>query len=109
MNFLDKEHFQIDHVGGIYSIPKYKAVPNQPIELTGEFLQVPFVNMHVGIEGVLHESLLSMMIADLTRKNSLVPSEETKQMIINLKQALHWARARHIDRTQRNVINTSEE
>ena len=58
------------------------------------------------VDGILHEQLLSVMIKDLEYKSKLVPSEETQQVILKLKEARMWLGERQLDRQARGVQGT---
>lgn len=57
-------------------------------------------------EGILHETLLSMMIADLKFKSSLVPSRESSLAITKLEEALFWMEERQRIREQQGTQGT---
>ena len=57
-------------------------------------------------EGVLHETLLSMMIHDLGFKNGLVPSDETAHVLQHLKEARMWMEERSRNRSKSGVQGT---
>jgi len=114
MNINLKEHFFINEDGVSYTVPSYEVVDGQGIkELGSHGVNIDFVRGNkLGTEdvakrkGTLHEHLLAVQIHDLEFKNNIVPSIETLYAIKNLKQALHWLRARSIDRVKRDVQGT---
>ena len=57
-------------------------------------------------EGILHETLLSMMIHDLKFKNNLVPSTETSNAITKMEEALMWMEERQRNREATGVQGT---
>jgi hypothetical protein len=57
-------------------------------------------------DGVLHETLLSMMIHDMKFKNSLVPSRESSLAITKLEEALMWMEERQRNRQKAGVVGT---
>ena len=113
MNLDLKEHFEIVENGTTYLLPTYEVVDGKGIVETEELLKINFVRgsklADEDVEkriGTLHEHLLAMMIHDLKFKNSLVPSREGALVITKLEEALHWLRARQIDRVKREVVGT---
>lgn len=86
--------------GTEYKLPTFKVVENVGLEHTGEHTIAFVRGSKIGVDqitpvtGVVHESLLEMMIHDLKFKNSLVPSRETALAITNLEQALGWMKRR---------------
>lgn len=113
MNLDLKEHFEIVENGTTYLLPTYEVVDGKGIVETEESLKINFVRgsklADEDVEkrvGTLHEHLLSMMIHDLKFKNGLVPSREGALVITKLEEALHWLRARQIDRVKREVVGT---
>lgn len=113
MNLDLKEHFEIVENGTTYLLPTYEVVDGKGIVETKESLKINFVRgsklADEDVEkriGTLHEHLLAMMIHDLKFKNSLVPSREGALVITKLEEALHWLRARQIDRVKREVVGT---
>lgn len=57
-------------------------------------------------DGILHETLLSMMIHDLKFKNELVPSRESSIAITKLEEALMWMEERQRNRQAAGVQGT---
>lgn len=114
MNIDLKEHFEILEDGTSYMVPEYLIVDGQGlVEMPNDSLTINFVRgSKLGNEdvekrsGTLHEHLLSVMIHDLKFKNGLVPSRETSAIITKLEEAMHWLRARQIDRAKREVVGT---
>ncbi len=113
MNIDLKEDFETLEEGTSYKLPKYQVVDGKGIERTGNFVELDFVRgSKLGSEnvekreGTLHEHLLSCMIEDLKFKHKLVPSKEGACTITKLEEALHWLRARQIDRAKRSVLGT---
>jgi hypothetical protein len=108
-----KEDFIIVEEGTSYLLPIYKVEDNKGIVPTEEFLNLVFVRGSKLLEeevekreGTLHEHLLATMIHDLSYKQSLVPSDESAQAIIKLKEALGWLRERQINRTKQGTLGT---
>ena len=108
-----KEDFTILEDGTRYTLPVYEVVDGKGLVETEGAMLLNFVRgSKLGDEdvekksGTLHEHLMSVMIHDLTLKNGLVPSLETEQVILKLKEALNWQRSRSIDRVKRNVQET---
>jgi hypothetical protein len=113
MNINLKEHFEIAEEGTTYLLPTYDVEDGIGITESAESLEIRFVRgsklAGEDVErrrGTLHEHLLSMMIHDLRYKSALVPSRETSIVITKLEEALHWLRARQIDRLKREVEGT---
>jgi hypothetical protein len=113
MNINLKEHFLTEEEGTTYHLPTYDVVDGQGIVETDELLPIRFVRgsklADEEVErrrGTLHEHLLAMMIHDLRYKSKLVPSRESSIVITKLEEALHWLRARQIDRVKREVVGT---
>lgn len=107
-----KNEFDTLEEGTTYQVPNYEVVDGEGIRLTGTAQKIQFVRGSKEGEGVekrigtLHEHLLSMMIADLKHKNSLVPSREGSLIITKLEEAYLWMVARQIDRASRGVQGT---
>lgn len=108
-----KEEFEVVENGTTYLLPTYKVVDGKGIVETEESVTINFVRgskiADEDVEkrvGTLHEHLLAMMIHDLQFKNKLVPSREGSLVITKLEEALHWLRARQIDRAKREVVGT---
>ena len=57
-------------------------------------------------EGTLIEHYLAVLIHDLSFKNDLNGSRNISLAITKLEEALHWQRARQIDRVKREVVGT---
>ncbi len=113
MNIDLKESFAIVEEGTAYMVPQYEVVDGQGIVEVPEQHGIHFVRGSKLRDeevpkrvGTLHEHLLSVIIHDLKFKNGLVPSREGAIVITKLEEALHWLRARQIDRTKREVVGT---
>lgn len=109
----NKRAFNTVEKGTHYELPIYQVVDHVGIVETGEVLDLKFVRGSKLAEedvekreGTLHEHLISVMISDLEYKNTLVPSKETDQVIINLKQAQHWLEERQLQREAAGVVGT---
>ena len=110
---MEKTEFEVVEDGTMYNLPTYEVIDGKGIELTGETLQVKFVrgskrgddNVQK-VNGILHETILAMMIHDLTFKNELVPSEETNYTLQCLDEALVSMQKRQSDREKRQVEGT---
>ena len=116
VNLLDKQRFSFVEDGVEYQLPVYRVIDGKGIERTGEFQTIKFVRgSKLGDEdvpkheGVLHETLLAMMIHDLKLKNKLVPSREGSLTITALEEALLRQMQRNIDRIRRDVVGTYQE
>lgn len=111
---MSKREFNIEENGTSYGLPKWEVVDGKGIVETGELKVIQFVrgdkedNGEVipRVEGVLHETLLSMMIHDLKYKNTLVPSRETSLAITKLEEALMWMEERQRARVAAGVQGT---
>lgn len=110
---MNKREFTTEEQGTTYSLPIWKVIDGKGIEKTESNLTVQFVRgsklkdeVVEKKEGILHETLLSMMISDLKFKNSLVPSRESSVAITKLQEALHWMEERQRERETRNVEGT---
>ena len=112
----DKREFTVIKEGTTYSLPMYK-ISDQGLELVNQKSNlVTFVrgskDVHDNIErqdGVLHETIIAMLIHDLQYKNELVPSRETSLAITQLQTALFWLEERARIRTNNNTLNTYEQ
>jgi len=123
------EQFKIVELGTTYKLPKYKVVDGQGIQLVSDIMTenntiatskeyysqtITFVRgdktdngqIIPRVDGVTHEQLLGVMIADLEYKYSIIPSDESKEAIKNLKLALFWLEERQREREKRNVNGT---
>lgn len=99
--------------GTTYQLPNYEVVDGKGIQLTGNHTQVQFVRGSKlreetveRKEGILHESLLSMMIEDLQFKYDIVPAEETERALLHLKSALDALNARAYKRKIAGTLGT---
>lgn len=108
----DKREIVVREIGTRYDLPEYNVVDGVGIEKTGTFCGIQFVRgskIGEGIEkvtGILHESLLSMMITDLKYKNTLVPSRESSLVITKLEEALMWLEERQRSRIKAGIQGT---
>lgn len=110
---MNKRVFTTREQGTKYDLPIWTVVDGKGIELTGDYQRIQFVRgsklKDEEVEkrnGILHETLLSMMIEDLKFKNSLVPSRESSTAITKLQEALHWMEERQRERESREVVGT---
>jgi len=110
---MSKRNFDTLEEGTTYALPIWEIVDGKGIEETGQSLGIQFVRGSKlkgedveKKEGILHETLLSMMISDLKFKNSLVPSRESATAITKLQEALHWMEERQRERELREVVGT---
>jgi len=124
-----KRKFSVVELGTTYKLPKYRVVDGKGIEevtiamgfhdfskdCPGEDLlnqTITFVrgdksnNETPRVEGILHESLLAMMIADLKYKNGLVPNKHTACAITHLEDALFRLEERVREREINGTIGT---
>lgn len=65
-----------------------------------------YINPINRVDGITQEQLLGMMIEDLSTKCALLPSDETKHAISNLKIALFWLQEHQRSREARKVDGT---
>lgn len=108
----EKRVFETKIAGSIYRLPTYKIVPEQGIVRSGHSIIIPFVrgsrkveqNEHPPVEGIVHESLLSMQIYDLELKNKEFPNEFTPQVIKKLEEARDILENRTRERASRDVL-----
>lgn len=107
-----KNEFITEDLGTKYQLPEYEVAP-AGLRKTGVYQEIRFVRGSKdvdenipGVEGIMHENLLAMMIADLQYKQSLVPSRETAIVITKLQEAYLWLLQRQIDRKDRDVEGT---
>lgn len=110
----DKRTFQTISTGAVYKLPKYKILPGVGLVKAWENILIPFVRGSkiegereiMPVEGIVHESLLSMQIYDLELKNKEVPNELTPQVIKHLEAARDLLESRQRERSSRNVLGT---
>ena len=110
---MSKRIFKTVEEGTTYELPRWEVVDGKGIEQTGNYQEIQFVRGSKlrdeeveKREGILHETLLSMMISDLKFKQSLVPGREGAIAITKLEEALHWMEERQRERESRNVVGT---
>ena len=129
---MNKRQFETIELGTTYNIPKYRVVDGEGIKLVQSVENLPsdlselpifrkMCNQTITfvrgnrtdngtviprVDGILHEQLLAMMIADLQYKSSLVPSKETALAITKLQEALFWLEERARERETRGVLGT---
>ena len=111
-----KEDFDVVTEGHHYDLPVYEIEEGEGLKRLNGRHSILFVrgskdeDEHVADHaGILHESLLAMMIHDLKVKNEEVPSRETSLTITKLEEALHWQRQRQVERQKRDVDGTKQE
>lgn len=110
---MDKRKFETIEKGTQYELPVWEVIDGVGIKETGTKHPIHFVRgsklkeEHVEKrEGILHETLLSMMIEDLQYKNNLVPSRESSLAIGKLQEALFWMEERQRVRVNKNTVGT---
>lgn len=110
---MSKRIFKTLEQGTTYALPVWKVEDGVGIVEVGEDFLIKFVRGSKlkdedveKREGILHETLLSMIIEDLKFKNSLVPSRESSVAITKLQEALMWMEERQRDREARNTVGT---
>ena len=111
---MSKRLFTTVEQGTTYQLPIWTVVDGKGIQEVPNVTQViRFVRGSKikdedveKVDGILHETLLSMMIEDLKFKNSLVPSRESATAITKLQEALHWMEERQRERESRAVVGT---
>jgi len=111
-----KRKFNVVELGTSYELPNYKVVDGKGIEEIKEAIPlhqtITFVrgdksNAKIPrVEGILHESLLAMMIADLKYKNGLVPNKHTACAITHLEDALFRLEERVREREIEGTLGT---
>ena len=110
---MSKRNFTTVIQGTHYELPIWTVVDGKGIEQVQDVQTIKFVRGSKlkdedveKVDGILHETLLSMMIEDLKFKNSLVPSRESATAITKLQEALHWMEERQREREARSVVGT---
>jgi len=108
--------FRIVEIGRHYDLPVFAVKKGEGLVWSEWDLQVPFVRGSIdpderiqATEGVTHESLLEMQIADLRHKKKLLPSRETSMAITKLQEALMWLRERSRRRNKEGTLGTYKE
>lgn len=119
-----KRNFITVEPGTTYRLPKYQITDNgleeailvesmeDSINISKNCLDVSFVrgdknNRDVPrVDGIVHETLLAMMIADLKYKNNLVPNRHTSIAITHLEDALFRLEEREIERKINGTLGT---
>lgn len=108
--------FRTLEIGRHYDLPVFSVKKGEGLAYSGWDLQVPFVRGSKDpaeriqqTEGVTHESLLEMQIADLQHKSKLLPSRETSIAITKLQEALMWLRERSRRRQREGTLGTYKE
>jgi uncharacterized phosphosugar-binding protein len=107
------EEYDILEDGSSYAVPQYAVQKGAGLVKAEKDMYIHFVrgSSLIGEEvtprtGTLHEHLIAVLIHDLSVKNGLVTSSDTGEAIQKLKEALHWLRARKIDRVKRDVLGS---
>ena len=111
---MSKREFITIEEGTTYGLSKWEVIDGKGIIDTGALHEITFVRgdkedngtIIPRVDGVLHETLLSMMIADLKFKNSLVPSRESSLAITKLEEGLMWMEERQRNRVAAGVQGT---
>lgn len=110
---MSKREFEVIEQGTTYALPIWEVLTDKGIEETGEQLTVQFVRgsklKDQDVErkdGILHETLIAMIISDLKYKYKLFPSIETKNAIVRLQESLFWLEERQRERELRGVNGT---
>lgn len=104
----DATSYETKVKGSTYLLPEYLITP-EGIRKSKDFTTLKFVRGSVageGVEkqqGVIHESLINMIIDDLRYKNGLVPSEDSVNVLHHLESALVLIRKRALTRVLRGV------
>lgn len=110
----DKRTFNAIATGAVYKLPKYKVVKNVGLQRAQGSVLVPFVRGSkiegekeiLPVEGIVHESLLSMMIYDIELKDKEFPSEVNPEVVKHLEAARELLENRQHERASRNVLGT---
>lgn len=108
--------FEIEDIGRVYNLPAFTVEKEKGLVSAGWDLKIAFVRgskdpeekIHE-FEGITHESLIEMQIADLRHKSKLVPSRETAIAITKLQEALMWLRQRQRRREKEGTKGTYKE
>lgn len=129
---MKRKEFISLELGTTYAIPHYRVIDGQGIRKVTDVLrdefnegksidsedkayqQITFVRgdktdngtVIPRVDGITHEQLLGVMIADLQHKQTLVPSREGAIAITKLQEALMWLEERQRERESRNVAGT---
>lgn len=113
MSEINPLNFRTVVLGTVYYLPIYSVQEGAGLVDTGNTFPLSFVRgSKIGSEqvekhdGILHEALLAMQITDLEYKNTLVPSEETEEVITHLKYALAKMELRAAKRKAAGVQGT---
>lgn len=120
-----REEFEIVELGTTYKLPKYRVVDGEGIKfamdldkstdkITQHVQTITFVRgdkedngkIIPRVDGITHEQLLGMMIADMQHKNSIVPSRESSIAITKLQEALMWLGERQYQRKKAGTQGT---
>ncbi|MFT6125898.1 MAG: hypothetical protein ACJAVA_000340 [Flavobacteriaceae bacterium] len=111
---MSKRNFTTVTEGTHYELPIWKVVDGKGIEEVPSKVQtIKFVRgsklkdeVVKKVDGILHETLLSMIIKDLKFKGELVRSRENSIVVTKLEEALHWLEERQRERQSRSVEGT---
>ena len=118
-----KRNFITVEPGTTYKLPKYRVVDGKGIqevstlEDNDDFAYNQTITFVRGdktdngeiiprVDGILHETLLAMMIADLKYKNNLVPNRHTSIAITHLEEALFRLEERVREREINGTLGT---
>ncbi len=126
----NKRNFETIELGTTYRIPKYRVVDNEGIKLVSDLeitentngwtQEVTFVRGDKTVDtgdkenplfiprtdGILHESLIAILIEDLRYKNTLVPNRHTSIAITHLEEALFRLEERVREREINGTLGT---
>lgn len=110
---IDPKKLEVIELGTSYALPVYTIESGKGLVETNQRCVIDFVRGSKLAEeeiqpndGILHEGLLAMQIADLKYKQTLVYSTETKMVIESLETALFWMEQRANRRKEEGTQGT---
>ena len=105
-NNVETREFTAVAPGQTYYLPVYK-LDDGLVKVEGERQVIKFVK-GTGQEGIITESLLSMLITHLKTLNSgHLSNRQTAIAITKLQEALMWLEDRKVERIDRGVFGTN--
>lgn len=115
-NDIDATEFETKLKGVHYKLPDYRVVEGEGLVKLDTSQDIFFVRgskiageVVPSFDGILHETLLAMMIEDLKYKHKLVPSKETAKTIDCLEEALNIQQQRQQRRKEEGTQGTYKE
>jgi len=113
----EKRVFESVKSGSVFRLPNYKVIKGQGIVKTGRHTLINIVrgtridddgNEVFSVEGVTHETIISMMQEDLERKNEIFHDDTNAVVLEHLAAALAILEQRQRDRHERGVLATNK-